>query len=95
MRGRDTIAGILATLAPLDTAHSVTNPRVVVEGDRARLQAPVEAQHVAKAPPHDHLLLENVYDADLVRDGARWRIRRMVIRTVWHDGEPSVLFGPR
>jgi SnoaL-like protein len=94
MEGRDAIAGILTTLAPLDTTHTVTNPRVVVEGDEARLFALVEAQHVTKAPPHDHLLLKNLYDVDLVRDGARWRIRRMVIRTVWHDGEPSVLFGP-
>ena len=66
----------------------------MVDGDRARMSALVEAQHVVKAPPHAHLLLKNVYDVDLVRDGARWRIRRMVIRNVWHQGDPSVLFGP-
>jgi hypothetical protein len=35
MRGRSTIAGILEKLAPLDTTHTVTNPRITLDGDRA------------------------------------------------------------
>lgn len=93
MSDRATIAGILETLAPLDTTHTVTNPRVTLDGDRANLAALVEAQHVTKAEPRRHILLKNIYDVDLSRDGDRWVIDRMVIRTVWHDGDPSVLFG--
>lgn len=93
MPDRATIAGILGTLAPLDTTHTVTNPRVTLEGDRAKLAALVEAQHVTKAEPSRHLLLKNIYEVELSRDGDRWLIRRMVIRTVWHDGDASVLFG--
>lgn len=93
MPDRDTIAGIVDTLAPLDTTHTVTNPRVNLGGDRAHLTALVEAQHVTKAEPHRHLLLKNIYEVDARRDGGRWVIDRMVIRTVWHDGEPAVLFG--
>jgi hypothetical protein len=93
MPDRDTIAGIVDTLAPLDTTHTVTNPRVSLDGDRAHLTALVEAQHVTKAEPHHHLLLKNVYDVDARRDGDRWVIDRMVIRTVWHDGDPQVLLG--
>jgi hypothetical protein len=93
MPDRATIAGILETLAPLDTTHTVTNPRVTLAGDRANLAALVEAQHVTKAEPHRHLLLKNIYEVELSRGGDRWVIRRMVIRTVWHDGDASVLFG--
>lgn len=92
MPDRATIAGILDTLAPLDTTHTVTNPRVDLDGDRAHLAALVEAQHVTKAEPHRHILLKNTYDVDLSRDGEHWVMDRMVIRTVWHDGDPSVLF---
>jgi SnoaL-like domain len=93
MRGRATIAGILEELAPLGTTHTVTNPRITLDGDRARLAALVEAQHVTKAEPHRRLLLKNTYDVGLSRDGGHWVIDRIVIRTVWHDGDPSALFG--
>lgn len=93
MPDRETIAGIMTTLAPLDTTHTVTNPRVSLDGDRATLVALVEAQHVTRAAPHRHLLLKNVYEVTLSRAGAGWVIETMVIRNVWFDGEPSVLFG--
>jgi hypothetical protein len=100
MPDRAAIAGVLETLAPLDTTHTVTNPRIALDGDRAELTALVEAQHVTKAEPHRHLLLKNIYEVGLSRDHAgdggrsgRWVVDRMLIRTVWHDGDPSVLFG--
>ena len=39
-----------------------------------------------------HLLLKNIYTMELVRDGARWVIERMVIENVWYTGDPTVLF---
>jgi len=93
MRDRASIAEILQTLAPLDTTHTATNPRITFDGDRAELTALVEAQHVTKAEPHRHILLKNIYEVGLSRDGDHWVINHMVIRTVWHDGDPSVLFG--
>ena len=48
MRGRDAIATILTTLEPLATTHTVTNPRVVLDGDRA---PPVGAGRGAARPP--------------------------------------------
>ncbi len=93
MSGRDAISGILTTLAPLDTTHTVSNPRVAVDGDDAMLHALVEAQHVVRAAPERRLLLKNFYDVALARAGAGWQITSMVIRTVWHEGEPAVLFG--
>ena len=93
MHGRETIAGILTTLEPVAMTHTVTNPRVVLEGDRAHLWALVEAQHVLRAQPHRHLLLKNTYDVDLVRRDEAWVITVVTIRTVWSDGDGAVLFG--
>ena len=96
MVGLKAIAVIPETLAGLRTSHTVTNPRVVLEGDRATLWALVEAQHVREDAPHQHLLLKNTYEVDAVRmpdDPRTWRIRRMVIRNIWYDGDAAVLFG--
>jgi hypothetical protein len=92
--GRTAIADtVFATIGDLDTTHTVTNPRVTAfAGDRATLSALVEAQHL----PHDdhgrHLLLKNVYVAELVKRAGRWLIERLQIDNVWLDGDPSVLF---
>lgn len=93
MTGRDAIASILDVLRPLVTSHTVTNPRVTVEGDRATLTALVSAQHVRRDDPHRHLLLTNTYDVDLARDGDRFVVESMTIHNLWSEGDPSVLFG--
>ena len=93
MKGIEEIARILTTLEPLHTTHTVTNPRVEVDGDTAQLFALVEAQHVRRDDPQRHLLLKNVYWAELSRAGARWVIDAMTIDNVWYDGDPAVLFG--
>ena len=93
MHGRDAIATILTTLESLATTHTVTNPRVVLDGDRARLWALVEAQHVLRQERTRHLLLKNTYDVDLVHRDDRWVIASLTIRNVWSDGDGSVLFG--
>ncbi len=92
MVGRDSIAGIMHTLAPLDTTHTVTNPRIELRGDESSLTALVEAQHVSRATPTRYLLLKNHYEAVVVRMDDSWRIRSLVIRNVWYDGDPAVLF---
>ena len=93
MKGIDEIARILITLAPLDTTHTVTNPRVDIDGETARAFALVEAQHVRRDEPARRLLLKNVYWVELSRAGARWVIDAMTIDNVWYDGDPAVLFG--
>jgi hypothetical protein len=92
MEGRDAIEGVLDVLEPLVTTHTVTNPRVTVNEDHATLEALVEAQHVDRSDPARHLLLKNTYDVTAVRDGGRFVIELMVIRNVWADGDPTVLF---
>lgn len=33
----------------------------------------------------------NRYDGELVRDGQKWRFRRMVINNAWAQGNPEIL----
>ncbi|MEU5264224.1 nuclear transport factor 2 family protein [Amycolatopsis sp. NPDC021455] len=94
MSGRDTIVTTILGLftGRVDTTHQVTNPRVVIDGDTARLTALVEAQHLLTADHGVFALLKNPYDVDLVRDGERWVIRRLRIDNAWFTGDPAAIF---
>lgn len=92
IEGRDVIVEALtASLATLDTTHSVTNPRVTIDGDTARLDALVEAQHVPRGDHTRHYLMKNRYYVELARKGDVWVITRSTIDNVWRSGDPSVL----
>jgi hypothetical protein len=92
LEGRETIVEALSTsLRSLDTTHSVSNPRVRVDGDLAHLEAIVEAQHVPSQDHTRHYLMKNRYDVELVRADGSWVIQRVTIDNVWRDGDPSVL----
>lgn len=92
LEGRDMIvAALSSSLASLDTTHSVSNPRVAIDGDKARLEALVEAQHVPRNDHSRHYLMKNRYDVELVRDGDLWRINRVTVDNVWRSGDPAVL----
>ncbi|MFK4272213.1 nuclear transport factor 2 family protein [Streptomyces milbemycinicus] len=95
MSGRDTIVTTILAMftGRVDTTHQITNARITIDGDTARLTALVEAQHLLIADPTTHALLKNPYDVDLVRDGDRWVIRRLRIDNTWYTGEPTVIFG--
>lgn len=95
MAGRDTIVTtILAMFTDrVNTTHQVTNPRITIDGDTARMTALVEAQHLLIADPSTRALLKNPYQLELVRDGDRWLIHRMRIENVWFDGDPTAIFG--
>jgi hypothetical protein len=96
MTGRDTIVSTILGLfaGRVDTTHVVTNPRVELTGDTARLTAIVEARHLLSADHGTYALLTNLYDVDLVRDGDCWVVRRMVIDNVWFTGRPDKIFVP-
>ncbi|MFI6639063.1 nuclear transport factor 2 family protein [Streptomyces sp. NPDC050504] len=95
MSGRDTIVTTILDLfaGRVDTTHQVTNPRIAIEGDTARLTALVEAQHLLTADHSTYALLKNPYDVDLVREEDRWVIRRLRIDNTWFTGEPAAIFG--
>ena len=92
IEGREVIvAALTASLATLDTTHSVTNPRVTIDGDTAHLEALVEAQHVPRNDPTRHYLMKNRYEVELARQGDGWVITRTTVDNVWRSGDPAVL----
>ncbi|GAA5193475.1 hypothetical protein GCM10023322_55580 [Rugosimonospora acidiphila] len=94
MAGRNTIVATILGLfvGRVDTTHQVTNPRIAIHGDTARLTALVEAQHLLTADHGTFALLKNPYDVDLVRNGNRWVIRQMRIDNAWFTGDPTTIF---
>ncbi|MBO2462670.1 nuclear transport factor 2 family protein [Actinomadura violacea] len=95
MTGRDAIVTTILAMftGRVDTTHQITNPRIAVDGDTARLTALVEAQHLLTADHATFALLKNPYDVELIRDGDRWVIRRMRIDNTWYTGDPTAIFG--
>jgi len=94
LEGRELIVAALSdALSLIDTTHSVSNPRVSIDGDVARLDALVEAQHVPQNDHSRHYLMKNRYDVELVRQGEVWRIRHVTVDNVWRTGDPAVLSG--
>jgi hypothetical protein len=94
MEGRATIVDII--LNPdtrIDTTHIVSNARVELDGDTARLTAIVEAQHLPKDDHSRYALLKNLYAVDAVREGSRWVMRHVRIDNVWYTGDPWVITG--
>ena len=85
------VEAISKSLSSLDTTHTVSNPRVSIDGDVARMEALVEAQHVPRSDSTRHYLMKNRYDVDLVRSGNDWLIKRIVVDNVWRSGDPTVL----
>jgi septum formation inhibitor-activating ATPase MinD len=94
VEGRQSIVEALSkSLSPFDTTHSVSNPRVTIDGDKAHLEALVEAQHIPRNDPARHYLMKNRYNVELVRDGDVWLIARNTVDNVWRSGDPAVLAG--
>lgn len=94
LEGKESLVSALtSSLRPLDTTHSVSNPRATINGSRARLDALVEAQHVLKSDPARYFLMKNRYDVELEKIGENWLITRIIVDNVWRSGDPGVLAG--
>ncbi|HWY51361.1 MAG TPA: nuclear transport factor 2 family protein [Chthoniobacterales bacterium] len=96
LTGRQAIVdALLPLLGPLDTSHTVNNLQVEISGDSATLYAYVMAQHFmpreGPRPGSENALLMNRYDCELVRDGEKWRFKRMTIDNAWAQGNPEIL----
>lgn len=74
------------------TQHTMTNPSVEVEGDRARCRMYVEAWHVAEVDGHEQwCTIGGEYRNDLVRVEGRWLISVLRLDRRWTVGNPAVL----
>lgn len=92
LEGRDNIVSALSgSLNGIDTTHSVSNPRVILNGDKATMDALVEAQHLLAIDHSRHYLMKNRYDVKLIRLGDGWVIQKVTIDNVWRIGDSTVL----
>jgi hypothetical protein len=94
--GRDAILqSVLPLIGPLDTSHSTSNLQIEVSEDSATLYAYVMSQHFmprqGSRRGSEFALLMNRYDCELVRDGDKWRFRRITIDNAWIQGDPEIL----
>jgi hypothetical protein len=93
LQGRENIVAMLTSaLSKIDTTHSVSNPRVNLNGDKAVLDALVEAQHLPSDDLTRHFLMKNRYDVELIKQDEVWVIQRYTVDNVWQTGDPAVLF---
>ncbi|WP_338556888.1 nuclear transport factor 2 family protein [Erwinia sp. E_sp_B04_7] len=94
LKGRETItSALMNSLGSLLTTHSVNNSRVFIEGDKAKIDALVEAQHVPKSDASRHYLMKNRYDVELERHNGQWLISCITVDNIWRSGDPAVLAG--
>ena len=97
LTGRDAIVkALLPLLGPLDTSHTASNLQIEIrEKNTATLYAYVMSQHFmpreGSRPGSENALLMNRYDCELVRDGQKWRFKRVAIDNAWAQGDPEIL----
>src|ERR1700676_2523558 len=96
LTGRQAIVdALLPLLGPLDTSHTANNLQIEINGDSATLHAYVMSQHFmpreGSRRGSESALLMNRYDCELVRDGQKWRFKRMTIDNAWVQGDPEIL----
>ena len=94
--GRQSILGaLLPLIGPLDTSHTASNLQIEISDDSATLSAYVMSQHFMPREGSrrgtESALLMNRYDCDLVRDGDKWRFKRITIDNAWCEGDPEIL----
>jgi len=96
LTGRQAIlTTLLPLIGPLDTSHTASNLQIEISGDTATMFAYVMSQYFmprqGPRPGSENALLMNRYDCELVRDGQKWRFKRVTIDNVWAQGKPEIL----
>ncbi len=92
-RADDWVARARLVFPGLDaTAHTITNHRVTLDGDNARITAYVRADHVVvDAGTTRVFTLCGRYDDGLVRTLGGWRITAKRLVVGWTEGDPGVM----
>ena len=92
LEGSAAITGFLAGGARTQvTSHVVTNTRVHVNGLSGLARSLVDATHLVRADLGRRFRMMNWYETEVVRSETHWRIRSLVIDSVWSDGDPQIL----
>ena len=93
MAADDWVRGVQPLFSGLAaTQHSMTNPRVDVDGDRATLVMYMQAEHVLDhSDPTSWYTLGGFYTDTAVRDGSQWRISAVGLTVLWRRGRPEIM----
>jgi 3-phenylpropionate/cinnamic acid dioxygenase small subunit len=93
MRADDWVARGRARIDPLDaTQHSMSNPRVTVDGDTAICAMYIEAQHVlTRDGVKAQYLIGGRYVDRLIRIGGEWKIAAVTLQVRWNLGDRTVV----
>ena len=96
IEGRQAILdSVLPLIGPLDTSHTATNLQVEISDNSATFSAYVMSQHFMPREGSrrgaENALLMNRYDCELLRDGQKWRFKRLTIDNAWAQGDPEIL----
>ena len=92
MSADDWVAGVQPLFTGLDaTQHTMSNPLVDVDGDRARCRMYMQAVHVLHDDPAPEFTIAGFYDDQLVLTDERWRIDAVTLTVWWRRGNPDIM----
>jgi hypothetical protein len=93
MQADDWVAGVKVLFTGLNaTQHSMSNPLVEVNGDRARCLMYMQAAHFFFTDQGDNeYSLGGYYDDELVRTDAGWKISAVTLNVLWHSGNRHIM----
>ena len=93
MRADDWVAGVQPLFHGLDaTQHSMTNPRVRIEGDRATCVMYMQAAHfLANREGDAEFTLGGYYTDQLERTPAGWKLCGVKLTVLWSRGNKHIM----
>jgi hypothetical protein len=93
MRADDWVAGVQPLFHGLDaTQHSMSNPRVTIDGERATCVMYMQAVHVLANRGGDaEFTLGGYYTDQLVKTPAGWRLCGVKLTVLWSRGNRHVM----
>lgn len=93
MKADDWANGLRGLFPGLDaTQHSMSNPRVEVDGDKATCIVYMQAEHfLANSEGDNSHAIGGYYTDDLVRTSDGWKVCRVKLTILWQRGNKHVM----
>lgn len=89
----DLKANIRVFFAGLDaTQHSMSNPTVTIDGDRAECIVYMQAEHfLHDTAPSRRFVIGGYYTDQLIREAGGWKISAVKLTVLWQQGDRSFM----
>lgn len=93
IRADELTKNIRVFFAGLDaTQHSMSNPRVTIDGDQAHCIVYMQAEHfLDDQSPSRRYVIGGYYSNDLVRSGSVWKLVLVRLTVLWTHGDSSIM----